>query len=44
VIVGCEDADSAVAKILSVDDRDVIEVQVLPGTVDENRSLLIPTD
>ena len=44
VVVGSEDADSAVAEILSVEDRDGIEVQVLPGTVDDNRSLLTPTD
>ena len=40
-IVGCEDARPAVAMILSVEEA-AIEVQVLPGTVEENRSLLNP--
>ena len=43
-IVGCEDADPAVAMILSVDEEAAIEVQVLPGTVNDNRSLLNPAD
>ncbi len=43
VIVGSEDADSAVARILSVDAEGAIEVQVLPGMVDEHRDLLTPT-
>ncbi len=37
-IVGCEDARPAVAKILSFDEEAAIEVRVLPGTVEENRS------
>ena len=41
-IVGGEDADPAVAMILSVDQEAAIEVQVLPGTVDDNRSHLTP--
>lgn len=40
VIVGCEDADPAVAQTLSVDSDGVIEVRVLPGKVDEHRHLL----
>ena len=43
-IVGCKDADPAVAMILSVDEEAAIEVQVLPGTVDDNRSLLTQAD
>ena len=43
-IVGCEDADPAVAMIFSVADEAAIEVQVLPGTVEDNRSLLNPAD
>ena len=39
-IVGCEDADPAVAMILSVNGAAAIEVQVLPGTVEDNRGLL----
>jgi hypothetical protein len=40
VIVGCEDADPAVAQILSVDAEGRIELEVLPGSVDSHRSLL----
>ncbi len=43
VIVGSEDADPAVAKILSVDADGAIKVQVLPGRVDEHRDRLTPT-
>jgi hypothetical protein len=40
VTVGCEDAEPAVAKVLSVNaDRD-IELEVLPGTVESHRDLL----
>ena len=42
--VGCEEADPAVAMILSVDAEAAIEVQVLPGTVEDNRSLLTRPD
>lgn len=40
VIVGCEDADPAVAKILSVDADGTIELLVLAGNVDTHRHLL----
>ena len=43
VIVGSEDADPAVARILSVAAEGAIGVQVLPGPVDEHRHLLTPT-
>jgi hypothetical protein len=33
-VVGCRDADPAVAKILRVDREGHIELQVLPGTVE----------
>lgn len=39
-IVGCEDADPAVAQILTVDIEEGIQVRVLPGSVDEHRALL----
>ncbi len=42
-MVGCEDADPAVAKILSVDAAGAIEVQVLPGRVEDHRHLLSAT-
>ena len=40
VVVGNEDADAAVAKILSVDADGIIELLVLPGTVESHRDLL----
>ena len=40
VIVGDLEADPAVAKILSVDADGIIELQVLPGTVESHRDLL----
>ncbi len=43
VIVGCEDADPAVAQILSVNAEGHIEVEVLRGSVDSHRDLLPPT-
>lgn len=43
VVMGCEDADPAVAKILSVDAAGAIEVQVLPGRVEDHRHLLSAT-
>lgn len=43
VIVGCEDADPAVAKILSVDADGTIELLVLPGSIDAQRHLLSTT-
>jgi hypothetical protein len=43
VIVGCEDAESAVAKVLSIEPDGAIELQVLPGNVDDHRELLKST-
>jgi hypothetical protein len=43
VIVGCEDASPAVARILSVHAEGHIELEVLPGSVDSHRDLLPPT-
>ncbi len=43
VIVGCEDANPAVARILSVHAEGHIELEVLPGSVDSHRDLLLPT-
>ena len=40
VTVGCEDAEPAVARILWVDAEGTIEVEVLAGSVEENRDLL----
>ncbi len=40
VIVGCDDADPAVAQILSVDIESGIVLQVLDGDVEEHRHLL----
>jgi hypothetical protein len=40
IIVGNDDADPAVAKILSVDAAGIIELHVLPGTVESHRDLL----
>lgn len=42
VVVGCDDADPAVAKILSVNADGHIELEVLPGPVDSHRDLLSP--
>ena len=39
-IVGCEDAEPAVAQIIAVDIERGITVQVLDGTVDDHRHLL----
>lgn len=39
-VVGCEDADPAVAQIITVDIEEGIQVRVLPGSVDEHRHLL----
>jgi hypothetical protein len=43
VIVGCEDAESAVARVLSIEPDGAIELQVLPGNVDDHRELLKST-
>ena len=40
VVVGNEDADPAVAQIVSVDDDGVVLVAVLPGPVEDHRALL----
>lgn len=40
VTVGCDDADPAVAKVLSVNADGDIELQVLPGDVESHRELL----
>jgi hypothetical protein len=42
VVVGCHDADPAVAKILRVDHEGHIELEVLPGDVESYRDLLTP--
>lgn len=39
-VVGCEDAEPAVARIISVDIERGITLQVLDGTVEEHRHLL----
>lgn len=40
LIVGNEDADPAVARVVSVDEDGVVLVAVLPGPVDAHRDLL----
>ncbi len=42
VIVGCDDAEPAVARILSVNAEGHIELEVLRGSVDSHRDLLAP--
>lgn len=42
VVVGCEDADPAVAQILSVDIDGNIELEILPGTAESHRDLVVP--
>lgn len=39
-VVGCEDADPAVARILSVEAAGNIELEILPGPVAEHRDLV----
>lgn len=39
VIVGNEEAEAAVAEVVRIDDNGVVLVRVLPGSVDDNRSL-----
>ncbi len=41
-IVGDEGAEPAVARIVSVGDDGIIELEVLPGSVDAHRDLLSP--
>lgn len=40
VVVGSEDAEAAVARIVSVDADGAVEVEVLPGRVDDHAALL----
>jgi len=40
VVVGCEDAFPAVARIITVDIEQGIQLEVLDGNVDEHRHLL----
>jgi hypothetical protein len=40
VTVGCEDAEPAVARVLSVNADGDIELEVLPGSVESHRDLL----
>jgi hypothetical protein len=40
ITVGCEDAEPAVAKVLSVNADGDIELEVLPGDVESHRDLL----
>lgn len=42
VVVGDEDADPRVARILMVDADGNLELEVLPGTVESNLDLLAP--
>ncbi len=39
-VVGDEGAEPRVARILSIDDRGIIELEVLPGPVDAHRDLI----
>jgi hypothetical protein len=43
VLVGCEDAEAAVAHVLTVSADGSVELQVLPGPADEHLALLGPT-
>ena len=40
LVVGCEDARPAVARVLTVTAEGSLELQVLPGPVDMHRDLL----
>jgi hypothetical protein len=42
VVVGNEEADPAVAEVVSIDEHGIVLVRVLPGTLDENSSRLRP--
>jgi hypothetical protein len=42
VIVGDDDADPRVARIVAIDPDGHIELEVLPGTVESHRDLLAP--
>jgi hypothetical protein len=39
-VVGCDDADPAVAQIISVDIEGGIQLQVLDGSIEDHRYLL----
>lgn len=41
-VVGDEDAAPRVARILSIDERGIIELEVLPGSLEMHRDLLTP--
>ncbi len=43
VVVGSEDAESSVARIIAVDIDGAIDLQVLPGPVDDHLALLSTT-
>lgn len=43
VTVGDEDADPAVARVVRVESDDMIELDVLPGGVEEHRDRLAPS-
>ena len=40
IVVGNEEADSAVAEVVSIDDRGILLLRVLPGPADDHRDLL----
>jgi hypothetical protein len=40
LVVGNEEAEVAVAEVVSIDDRGIVLVRVLPGHVDDHRHLL----
>ena len=40
VVVGNEEADSAVAEIMSIDERGIVLLRVLPGSSDDHRHLV----
>ena len=42
IIVGNEEADPAVAEVVSIDERGIVLVRVLPGTLEENTPRLRP--
>lgn len=42
VVVGCDDADAAVAQIRAIDTDGNIELEVLRGSVESHRRLLAP--
>jgi hypothetical protein len=40
IVVGNEEADSAVAEVVQIQDNGVVLVRVLPGSVEDNRAVL----